>query len=78
MRHLRQIVLLILSFMVLSTPASVWNSPGHMLSGAIVFQVLEQENPEAINKVKAVLQNHPFRSNQWQEQLPSFLHRSKI
>lgn len=49
-----------------------------MLSGAIVFQVLEQENPEAINKVKAVLQNHPFRSNQWQEQLPSFLHRSKI
>ena len=63
MRYLRQIVLLLLvPFMALPTSASAWNKPGHMLSGAIAFQVLEQENPETINKVKAILQDHPFRS----------------
>jgi hypothetical protein len=70
MRYLRQIVLLlIVPFMALPTLASAWNKEGHMLSGAIAFQVLEQENPETINKVKAILQNHPFRSNEWKKEL---------
>jgi hypothetical protein len=47
MRYLRQIVLLlIVHFMALPTPASAWNKEGHMLSGAIAFKVLEQENPD--------------------------------
>jgi hypothetical protein len=71
MRYLRQIILLLLvPFMALPTSASAWNKPGHMLSGAIAFQVLEQENPETINKVKAILQNHPFHSpDEWQKEL---------
>jgi hypothetical protein len=53
MRYLRQIVLLLLvPFMGLPTPASGWNKEGHTLSGAIVFQVLEQKNPETINKTR--------------------------
>src|SRR5262249_17903891 len=71
MRYQRQIVLLlIVPFMALTSPASAWNKSGHMLSGAIAFQVLEQENPETINKVKAILQNHPFHSiDEWQKEL---------
>jgi S1/P1 Nuclease len=46
-------------------PASAWNIPGHMLSGIIAYQVLQQENPQTIEKVKAVLKNHPWYSNQW-------------
>ena len=26
-------------------PASAWNIPGHMLSAAIAYQILQQENP---------------------------------
>jgi hypothetical protein len=43
--------------------------PGHMLSGAIAYQVLRQENPQTIEKVKAVLEKHPWYANQWQARL---------
>lgn len=50
-------------------PASAWNIPGHMLSGIIAYQVLQQENPATIEKVKAVLEKHPWYANQWQARL---------
>jgi hypothetical protein len=37
-----------------------------MLSGIIAYQVLQQENPATIDKVKAVLEKHPWYANQWQ------------
>jgi primosomal replication protein N len=40
-----------------------------MLSGAIAYQVLLQENPSTIEKVKAVLEKHPWYANQWQSRL---------
>jgi hypothetical protein len=39
-----------------------------MLSGIIAYQVLRQENPPTIEKVKAVLEN-PWYANQWQVRL---------
>jgi S1/P1 Nuclease len=40
-----------------------------MLSAAITHQVLQQENPHTIEKVKAVLEKHPWYANQWQARL---------
>jgi hypothetical protein len=40
-----------------------------MLSGIIAYQVLRQENPQNIDKVKAVLEKHPWYANQWQARL---------
>src|SRR5262245_25617362 len=40
-----------------------------MLSGAIAYQVLHQENPQTVEKVKAVLEKHPWYANQWQARL---------
>src|SRR5262245_14480054 len=40
-----------------------------MLSGAIAYQVLQQENPQIIEKVKTVLEKHPWYANQWQARL---------
>ena len=54
---------------MLPLPASAWNIPGHMLSAAITYQVLRQENPPTIEKVKAVLEKHPWYANQWQARL---------
>jgi hypothetical protein len=55
-----------LALAVLPFPASAWNILGHMLSGIIAYQVLQQENPPTIEKVKAVLEKHPWYANQWQ------------
>ena len=40
-----------------------------MLSGVIAYQILRQENPQTIEKVKAVLEKHPWYANQWQARL---------
>ena len=61
--------LVLLTLAVLPLPASAWNIPGHMLSGIIAYQVLQQENPPTIEKVKAVLEKHPWYANQWQARL---------
>ena len=64
MRLIASLVLLTLA--VLPLPASAWNIPGHMLSTAIAYQVLRQENPQTIDKAKAALEKHPWYANQWQ------------
>jgi S1/P1 Nuclease len=61
--------LVLLTLAVLPLPARAWNIPGHMLSGIIAYQILQQENPQTIEKVKAVLQKHPSYTNQWQARL---------
>ena len=53
----------------LPLPASAWNISGHMLSGIIAYQILQQENPPTIEKVKSVLEKHPWYANQWQARL---------
>jgi hypothetical protein len=52
--------LILLALTVWPLLASAWNIPGHMLSGAIAYQVLQQENPVTIEKLKAVLEKHPW------------------
>jgi hypothetical protein len=61
--------LVLITLAVLPLPASAWNIPGHMLSAAIAYQVLRQENPPTIDRVKAVLEKHPWYANQWQARL---------
>jgi hypothetical protein len=58
--------LVLLTLAALPLPASAWNIPGHMLSGIIAYSILQQENPRTIEKVKAVLEKHPWYTNQWQ------------
>jgi hypothetical protein len=43
-----------------------------MLSGIIAYQVLQQESPQTIDKVRAVLEKHPW-ANQWQARLQEVL-----
>jgi hypothetical protein len=54
---------------VLPLSASAWNIPGHMLSGAIAYQVPQQESPQSIDKVRAMLEKHPWYGNQWRARL---------
>jgi S1/P1 Nuclease len=61
--------LALLALAVLPLPALAWNIPGHMLSAAIAYQVLHQESPQTIEKVRAVLEKHPWYATQWQARL---------
>jgi S1/P1 Nuclease len=61
--------LTVIAVAALSVPAFAWNIPGHMLSATIAYQMLLPENPQTIDKVKAVLEKHPWYANQWQAKL---------
>ena len=46
-----------------------WNIPGHMLSGAIAYQILQRENPATIPSVRSVLEKNPWYETRWKPQL---------
>ena len=70
MNAIRRVVCIAIIALALSAvPTLAWNIPGHMLLGIIAYQVLQQENPATIAKVKAVLEKHPWYRNQWQARL---------
>jgi hypothetical protein len=50
-------------------PARAWNKPGHMVTGAIAYAVLQQESPQTIPKVVALLKQHPYYERHWEEQV---------
>lgn len=66
---IRQLACVVMFNFAMLLPALAWNIPGHMLSGIIAYQVLQQESPQTIDKVKAVLEKHPWYANQWHERL---------
>ena len=46
-----------------------WNIPGHMLSGAITYQILQRENPSTIPTVRSVLEENPWYETRWKPRL---------
>jgi hypothetical protein len=67
--------LVLLALAVLPLSASAWNIPGHMLSAFIAYQVLRQENPQTIDKVKALLEKHPWYATQSTSRPPARVSR---
>jgi predicted membrane chloride channel (bestrophin family) len=46
-----------------------------MLSGIIAYQILRQENPQTIDKVKALLEKHPWYATQSTSRPPARVRR---
>jgi hypothetical protein len=46
-----------------------WNIPGHMLNGAIAYQILQRENPFTIPIVRSVFEKNPWYETRWKAQL---------
>lgn len=57
---LRLTLVTMLSAMVLcQQPAFAWNKAGHMVSGAIAYNELKQSNQQTIDRIVAILREHP-------------------
>lgn len=57
----------IVGIIVGTSPALAWNRAGHMVTGAIAYQVLEKESPASIARVVALLKQHPDFAG-WEKQ----------
>src|ERR1035438_10458108 len=59
MRFFLSFSLVALLTALLPSPAHAWNRAGHMVTGAVAFQVLKQDDDKTIDKVIALLKKHP-------------------
>src|SRR5690349_21396520 len=59
------VVMLLLNF----PEVTAWNIPGHMLSGAIAYQILQRESPGMIARARSILENNPWYETRWKAQL---------
>ena len=70
MKYLELAAAFILAALIaLPLPVDAWNIPGHMLSGAIAYQILRRESPSTITTVRASLEKHPWYESYWKGQL---------
>jgi hypothetical protein len=49
--------------------AVAWNIPGHMITGAMAYRILQSENPRAAAAVQAILEKHPWYADRWRPDL---------
>jgi len=69
MKYVGVIATAIWALSLLSSEGHAWNIPGHMLSGAIAYQILQQESPTTIPAVRLVLEKNPWYESRWRVQL---------
>ena len=69
MTRLNPIILVFAILISWSLDAFAWNIPGHMLSGAVAYQILQRENPATITAVRSVLAKNPWYETRWKPQL---------
>ena len=65
MRRLKVIVAFFAIVILRPLDALAWNIPGHMLTGAIAYQILRREAPTAISTVRSVLEKNPWYETRW-------------
>ena len=69
MRRLKPIVVFLAFLLLRPFDALAWNIPGHMLSGAIAYQILQRENQAAIANVRSMLEKNRWYETRWKTQL---------
>jgi len=63
------VALVIASLVTFPFDGLAWNIPGHMLSGAIAYQILQQQTPGTIPIIRSVLEKNPWYDTRWRSQL---------
>lgn len=58
-RSIVALALCLLADCVAAVPLYAWNKPGHMISGAIAYDVLKKEDPKSLAKALTLLRQHP-------------------
>jgi hypothetical protein len=58
-----------LGFVALPAPAWAWSKGGHMVTGAITYDLMKKDSPDALTRVIALLQKHPQYDNMFAPKL---------
>jgi len=69
---MKKLIALLVAALLLIEPATAWNKPGHMVMGAMIYQLLKGSDPEALIKLVALLKQHPQYESLWLPQIKQF------
>ena len=69
MKRLRIASCVLVTLILYPLDLSAWNIPGHVLSGAIAYQIPQRENPSTIPTVRSVLEKNTWYETRWKPQL---------
>lgn len=69
---MKKFIALLLATLLLIEPAAAWNKPGHMVTGAITYQLLKESDPGALVKLVDLLRQHPQYESMWLPQIKQF------
>lgn len=69
MKLSRWILAAVLTALLPASAANAWNKAGHMLTGAIAYEVLKRDHPRALGKVLGLLKQHPHFVEMWKPKL---------
>jgi hypothetical protein len=61
--------LALVAAVVLVPATAAWNKAGHMVSGAVAYDVLKQDSPATVGKVVALLKKHPHYATKFAQHL---------
>ena len=59
----------VLIALTIQSPLFAWNKAGHMVSGAIAYAVLKQDNQEVLANALQLLKAHPQFAEHWSKRL---------
>jgi len=68
-RHVLTITAFLALALCMAPSLAGWNMAGHMTSGAIAYQALKAQDPEALAAVVELLKEHPYYELSWRHQV---------
>lgn len=66
---MKRFVLPVVAALALAGPAPAWSLAGHMVTGAIAYDVLKKDDPAALNAALKLLKAHPSYEKLWKKKL---------
>jgi hypothetical protein len=79
---MKQQTLLVMIAMIIvllfASSASAWNSPTHMVTGAIAYRILENESPRTVSVIKTLLEKHPWYADRWRDNVEKLPESQRI
>ena len=72
------VVIAMIIVLLFASSASAWNSPTHMVIGAIAYRILENESPRIVSIIKTLLEKHPWYSDRWRDDVEKLPESQRI
>lgn len=65
----RILAAIVLVFLVAPTPARAWSVAGHMVTGAMTYEILKKDDPVSLQRVLVLLKANPLYERLWKNKL---------